>query len=176
MPSLAPERSKGLVRRELGFVSFLLLWLLYWNLFNKGYIKKKKKKFKPNTRAFWIPMIFALSFRPRLLDILYIVYRSVSGSSAAIGGINWLEIFCSSWHISKPDIYSKKKRGGNNERKKSKEGTREGEPRGLSSDVFAEKFWPSGVSTEILVHCCASDPPPPARRFLRGLEERKKRG
>lgn len=43
MPSLAPERCKGLVRRELGFVSFLLLWLLYWNLFNKGYIKKKKK-------------------------------------------------------------------------------------------------------------------------------------
>lgn len=173
MPSLAPERCKGLVRRELGFVPFLLLWLFYWNLFNKGYIQKRiNSNQTPGRSGSWWFLHF-----PSACDYL-IFFTSSTGPFLEVPLRS--EPLIGSRFFVLLDILANltftQKKGGNNERKKSKEGTREGEQRGLSSDVFAEKFWPSGVSTEIPVHCCASDLPPPTRRFLRGLDERKKRG
>lgn len=111
----------------------MLLWLVYWNLFNKGY-NKKKKKVIPNTRALWILTIFALSFRP-LLDILSSngAFPEVPLQSEPLIGSRFFVLF---------DILANltftQKGGGTKERRVRKARGR-GEQRGLSSDVFAEE-------------------------------------
>lgn len=123
MFSLAPERCKGLVRRELGFVSFLLLWLLYWNLFNKGYIKKKKKKSyqTPGRSRSWRFLHFP--------SARYLIFFTSSNGAFPEVPLQSQPLIGSRFFVL-PDILANltftQKKAGNNQGKKSKEGMREG--------------------------------------------------
>lgn len=97
----------------------------FWN---QTFIKRS-----PESRWF-----FCTNSVQELLDILYIVYRSVSSSSAVISAINWVEIFVP-LDILANLTFTQKKGEQKKGRERSKNGTQEEEQRELNSDTLSKK-------------------------------------
>lgn len=91
-----------------------------------------------------------------LLDILYILYRSVSSSSAVISAINWVEIFVP-LDILANLTFTQKKGEWKKGRRRSRKGTQEEEQRELNSDTFSEKVLTFSRLNRSLFHCCVSE-------------------